>query len=397
MVGLPADLRIGCSGWSYQDWRGTVYPPKAPTRDWFRLYAERFDTVEINNTFYRLPTQGAVEGWAAQAPAGFCFALKVGQYGTHRRKLKEPEIWLEHHLDRVRRLGPHLGPNLVQLPPRWRRDAGRLDAFLEAAPPDIRWAVEIRDPSWLHDDVFSVLERHRAALCIHDLLDDHPWRLTTDWTYVRFHGPQGNAARYQGRYGPRRLGPAARRLAGWATDGVGIYAYFNNDYDGHAVADAEWLRSALGAEPSAPAAHESDDPSPGRAGHDRAGPRGSSRTQSPLPAEGVIPMPQQAWSAKRERQYQHIKEGAKKRGEKESTAEEIAARTVNKERARSGETKTASKTSTKDISSGRRGGLRSHRGPGGRTKDQLYEEAKKKNIEGRSKMTKAQLEKAVGR
>jgi hypothetical protein len=108
-------------------------------------------------------------------------------------------------------------------------------------------------------------------------------------------------------------------------------------------------------------------------------------------------MPQQAWSAKRERQYEHVKEGLRAHGRSESTAEEIAARTVNKERARAGESKTASKTSTKDISSGRRGGLRSHSGPGGRTRDQLYEEARRKNISGRSKMTKAQLEKAVGR
>ena len=108
-------------------------------------------------------------------------------------------------------------------------------------------------------------------------------------------------------------------------------------------------------------------------------------------------MPQRAWSAKRERQYEHIKEGVRKRGESEDTAEEIAARTVNKERARSGEARQASRTSTEDISSGRRGGLRSHRGPGGRTKEQLYSEARKRNIKGRSKMTKAELERAVGR
>jgi hypothetical protein len=108
-------------------------------------------------------------------------------------------------------------------------------------------------------------------------------------------------------------------------------------------------------------------------------------------------MPQRAWSAKRERQYEHIKEGLRERGRKEDVAEEIAARTVNKERARSGEAKTSSRSSTDDISSGRRGGLRSHKGPGGRTRDQLYNEAKKKGIKGRSKMTKAQLQRAVGR
>jgi hypothetical protein len=108
-------------------------------------------------------------------------------------------------------------------------------------------------------------------------------------------------------------------------------------------------------------------------------------------------MPRRSWSAKRERQYDHIKAGLRERGESESTAEEIAARTVNKERARAGEARTASRSSTDDISSGRRGGLRSHRGPGGRTKEQLYNEARRRNIKGRSKMTKAQLERAVDR
>lgn len=114
-------------------------------------------------------------------------------------------------------------------------------------------------------------------------------------------------------------------------------------------------------------------------------------------SESEDPMPQKAWSAKRERQYEHIKQGLEKRGESEDTSEEIAARTVNKERARAGEAKESSRTSTNDISSGRRGGLRSHKGSGGRTRDQLYNEAREKGINGRSKMNKAQLERAVGR
>ena len=126
---------MGCSGWSYRDWRGVVYPPEAPARTWFSLYAERFDTVEINNTFYRLPTPAAVDRWAAEAPPGFCYAVKVGQFGSHRMKLRDAVSWLPRHLERVERLGEHLGPNLVQLPPRWRCDPGRLDDFLSVAPP----------------------------------------------------------------------------------------------------------------------------------------------------------------------------------------------------------------------------------------------------------------------
>lgn len=237
--------RVGCSGWSYQDWRGVVYPADAPARRWFSLYAERFDTVEVNSTFYRLPTVSTVDGWAAQAPEGFCYAVKVGQFGSHRMKLRDAASWLPRHLERVERLGDHLGPNLVQLPPHWKRNAARLDELLEVAPRRLRWAVEVRDPTWLHDEVFEVLARHGAALCVHDLLADHPWERTAHWTYVRFHGPHALVDAYHGRYGGRRLRPVAERLAAWRAEGTDVYAYFNNDHEGHAVADAEWLRSRL--------------------------------------------------------------------------------------------------------------------------------------------------------
>jgi len=242
---VTGQVRVGCSGWSYQDWRGVVYPAAAPARTWFPLYAERFDTVELNSTFYRLPAVSTVEGWAAQAPPGFCFAVKVGQFGSHRMKLRDAASWLPNHLDRVDRLGPHLGPNLLQLPPRWKRDLGRLEEFLVAAPRRIRWAVELREPSWLHDDTFDLLARHGAALCLHDLLRAHPWVRTADWTYVRFHGPRALEDPYHGRYDGRRLAPIARRLQAWIDEGTDVYAYFNNDYEGHAVQDAEWLRCRL--------------------------------------------------------------------------------------------------------------------------------------------------------
>ena len=160
-------------------------------------------------------------------------------------KLRDAASWLPNHLDRVHRLGEHLGPTLVQLPPRWKRDVARLDEFLSLAPSTIRWAVELRDPSWLHDDVFDVLRHHGAALCIHDLLSDHPFVLTTDWTYVRFHGPEALEQPYHGAYGPARLQPMVARLAAALADGCDVYAYFNNDWFGHAVHDATSLRAAL--------------------------------------------------------------------------------------------------------------------------------------------------------
>ena len=244
-AGRPGEVRVGCSGWVYRDWRGVVYPEDLPQREWFGAYAQRFDTVEINNTFYRLPPVSTVEQWAAQAPPGFVYAVKLGAFGSHRMKLRDATTWLRNHLDRVERLGAALGPNLVQLPPRWRRNPERLDEFLSVAPSAMRWAVELRDPTWLHDDVFAVLHRHGAALCVHDLLEHHPWILTTDWTYVRFHGPNAREQKYVGRYGGRRLWRAAERVGEWAARGVDAFAYFNNDFHGAAVADAEWFRARL--------------------------------------------------------------------------------------------------------------------------------------------------------
>ncbi len=237
--------RVGCSGWVYKDWRGVVYPVGLPQRRWFEHYATMFDTVEINNTFYRLPPVTMVEGWAAHAPPGFLYALKLGAFGSHRMKLRDAASWLPNHLDRAERLGRALGPTLVQLPPRWKRNAERLDEFLTVAPKRLRWAVELREPSWLHDETFEVLRRHGAALCVHDLLADHPWLLTADWTYVRFHGPHARDQKYVGRYGGRRLVRPAGRLRGWLEQGCDVYAYFNNDYQGHAVQDAQWLRDRL--------------------------------------------------------------------------------------------------------------------------------------------------------
>jgi uncharacterized protein YecE (DUF72 family) len=236
--------RVGCSGWSYRDWRGSVYPASVPARDWLGTYSGWFDTVELNNTFYRLPKPSTVEQWREQAPSGFVFAVKVGRFGTHNKKLRDPRAWLARHLDAVARLGRALGPQLVQLAPNWKRDVGRLAEFLGTARPSLRWAVEFRDRSWLHDDVFDVLARHDAALCIHDLLADHPWERTAAWTYVRFHGPDRDQP-YHGRYGGRRLWRPADRLGGWLDEGCDVYAYFNNDYEGSSVADAKWLRERL--------------------------------------------------------------------------------------------------------------------------------------------------------
>ena len=243
---VTGSLRIGCSGWSYKDWRGVVYPEKLPQRRWLEHYQQLFDTVELNATFYRLPAASTVEGWAAAARPGFLFAVKLGAFGSHRMKLGDAASWLPNHLDRVTRLGEHRGPTLVQLPPRWKRNVQRLDEFLSVAPATMRWAVELRERSWLHDDVFEVLAKHDAALCVHDLLADHPFQLTTNWTYVRFHGPRALTQPYHGSYGAARLATWGNRLDDVLAAGHDVYAYFNNDWYGHAVRDATQLRGLLG-------------------------------------------------------------------------------------------------------------------------------------------------------
>jgi uncharacterized protein YecE (DUF72 family) len=241
----------------YKHWRGAVYPDSLPSRRWLEHYTELFDTVEINSTFYRLPTEQTVAGWTAQAPPGFVYSLKLGSFGSYRMKLKDAGSWLPNHLDRVDRLGIAAGQTLVQLPPRWRRNVVRLDEFLSMAPSDKRWAVELRDPSWLGDETYDVLRRHGAALCIHDFLGAHHWELTTDWTYIRFHGPNAAGHPYEGRYGEERLSRIAECLSSWLAEGIDVYAYLNNDDSGYAVRDALWLANRLAGRkpPTAPSSY----------------------------------------------------------------------------------------------------------------------------------------------
>jgi uncharacterized protein YecE (DUF72 family) len=230
-------LRIGTSGYQYDDWRGLFYPEDLPKSAWFAYYAQRFDAVELNATFYRLPEAATFERWREAAPKGFCYALKFSRYGTHLKRLKEPADTIGLFIERARLLGPSLGPILVQLPPRWHVDPDRLDAFLEAAPKRYRWAVELRDPSWLCEDVYALLRKHGAALCVHDLIERHPRVRTADWVYLRFHGDE-----YTGSYSPQALSAAARRIRVHLADGHDVYAFFNNDIGGHAVRNAADLR-----------------------------------------------------------------------------------------------------------------------------------------------------------
>jgi uncharacterized protein YecE (DUF72 family) len=235
--------RVGCSGWQYKHWRGDFYPADIPQSQWFEYYAQRFDTVEINNSFYRLPEKATFAAWARRAPAEFVFAVKASRFLTHMKKLKDPEEPIERLFSRMRALGPHLGPVLYQLPPGWTVNVNRFAAFVEALPRGVRHVVEFRDPSWYDEAICRLLDAHGVALCLHDMPGSATGkRPAHPFVYVRFHG---SGEKYGGGYSEARLRGWAEWLNARRDEGCDVYAYFNNDIGGHAPRDAVTLRRAL--------------------------------------------------------------------------------------------------------------------------------------------------------
>ena len=236
---------MGCSGWLYRHWRGDFYPPEVPASRWLDFYTTVFDTVEINNSFYRLPEAATFEAWRRRAPSGFLFAVKASRYLTHRKKLSDPAEPIALFFERARKLGRKLGPVLYQLPPRWKLNLERLAAFLVRLPRGRRHVLEFRDPSWYDPRALALLERHGAALCLHDMPGSTPERRRVGpFVYARFHGREG---RYGGRYPDGVLDD----WAGWITEqlaaGFAAFLYFNNDAGGHAPRDAVRLRDRIAA------------------------------------------------------------------------------------------------------------------------------------------------------
>jgi uncharacterized protein YecE (DUF72 family) len=234
-------VRIGCSGWNYRHWKEPVYGG-APARRWLELYAERFDTVEVNATFYRLPTVKAVAGWVESTPDGFVFAVKASRYLTHIRRLRDLGPGLERFYDRIEPLvrSPKLGPVLWQLPESFHRDEERLAEALRRLPAGLH-CFEFRHHSWFEPDVYALLRRHGAALVIGDTprRPFQPHELTADWTFVRFH--HGRRGR-RGNYSETELREWARRISAWDVD---TWAYFNNDWEAFAVRNALRLKELL--------------------------------------------------------------------------------------------------------------------------------------------------------
>ncbi len=235
--------RVGCSGWQYKHWRGDFYPADVPTSRWFEHYAARFDTVEINNSFYRLPEAETFARWRERAPSRFLYAVKASRFLTHMKKLKDPEEPIDRLFTRMRQLGRRLGPVLYQLPPGFKLDLPRLEHFLHALPRDVKHVIEFRDPSWYTDAVSGLLERHRIARCLHDMKGSATGRERVGpFVYVRYHGASGT---YSGGYPVDRLARWAEWLRAEQDDAVDVFAYFNNDIGGHAPRDAVVLRQLL--------------------------------------------------------------------------------------------------------------------------------------------------------
>ena len=243
MNGVKAVYHIGTSGWHYDDWRRRFYPSKLPRPKWLEFYASHFDTVEVNNSFYRLPSEKAWANWRDSSPDGFSFAVKASRFITHVKRLKDAAEPVTTFIDRAKILGDKLGPILYQLPPNMHRDDERLGSFLAVLPRGLKHVIEFRHEAWLDEGVFDILRRHNTGLCVFDMPSlQCPLVATADFAYVRFHGSEGL---YSSCYSDEEMADWAKRLASLAETLKEIYIYFNNDIGGYAVDNARTLRSYL--------------------------------------------------------------------------------------------------------------------------------------------------------
>ncbi len=234
---------IGTSGWHYPHWVGPFYPQALPKKEFLSYYTRQFHTVELNNTFYHLPSQETLAAWRDGTPKDFLFACKGSRFITHMKKLKDPEKSIQRFFEAIQVLGSKLGPILFQLPPRWKVNLERFHCFLEALPKQQRYAFEFRDESWLQQETYDLLKQFHAGLCLYHLAGRcSPIQVTAGFVYIRLHGPGDS---YQGQYGLERLRPWAHRCAEWAQDGKDVFCYFDNDEAGYAVKDALALRKLV--------------------------------------------------------------------------------------------------------------------------------------------------------
>jgi len=242
---MAGDVLIGTSGWHYRHWLGPFYPADLPASKMLEFYLGRFNTVEINNSFYRLPTPETFTTWRKSTPKDFMFAVKASRFITHNKKLKDPEEPIERLFASVDALKSKRGPILFQLPPTWKLNLERLEDFLRALPKRRRYAFEFRNETWNVQAVYDLLARFNAAYCIYHLAGfQSPLQVTADFTYIRLHGPGG---KYQGSYDDAALREWANRIEAWRHSLKAIYVYFDNDQSGYAVHDALRLKKLVSA------------------------------------------------------------------------------------------------------------------------------------------------------
>ncbi len=240
---LTAEYFVGTSGWHYDHWRGLYYPEGLAKPKWLQFYGKQFNTVELNNSFYHLPTEKAFVTWRESTPENFVFAVKVSRFITHLKKLRNIGAALDNFLSRACLLQDKLGPLLYQLPPNMKRNDVVLENFLSSLPQEYRHVFEFRHESWIDDAVFEILRRYKVGLCVFDMPGfTCPPVATSDFAYIRFHGSGGM---YSSCYSNEELSQWAKKIAKLAEGVKAVYIYFNNDAEAFAVRNALTLASYL--------------------------------------------------------------------------------------------------------------------------------------------------------
>ncbi len=240
---LPPAIHIGTSGWHYRHWRGRYYPQTLLAKKWLAFYARDFHCVEVNNSFYRLPSSKTITQWTELTPAGFVFAVKASRLMTHMKKLKDCQEPLQQFLQAVTGFGDKLGPILFQLPPRWHLNLERLRDFLQILPKERRYAFEFRDPSWHCPPVYELLQAFDIGFCQFDLAGwQSPEVVTSQLVYLRLHGP---GAAYSGCYEEANLRQWSDKIKQWADEGREVFVFFDNDQNAYAVQNARQLQAMI--------------------------------------------------------------------------------------------------------------------------------------------------------
>ncbi|HYG38108.1 MAG TPA: DUF72 domain-containing protein [Cytophagales bacterium] len=238
-------IHIGTSGWHYMHWIGKFYPDEMKPKDFKEHYQKYFKTVEINNSFYHLPSFETFSNWRVSTPDDFVFSVKASRFITHMKKLKDPQNTFANFIQNVDGLEEKLGPILFQLPPKWQFNEERFRDFLETLPKKgYRFTFEFRNDTWYNETVYELLKKHNMAFCIYEL-EHHqsPQIVTSDFVYVRLHGPE---KKYSGNYSNQTLEHWAEKCKTWQEDNKDVYIYFDNDQLGYAAFNALTLIEKVG-------------------------------------------------------------------------------------------------------------------------------------------------------